>query len=339
VAAACSVSSPPPTPSPSPTPEALRPLELTLKVGTPGASPDGSVITIEDTRQGALTFFDRNGVQMGSVGGLALGVQSAWLPDSSGLLVAKGPRNGFDLVVVESNGSLTKLPLRNALPSTVRASPNGRLIAAAAGDIVIVARDGTDYVIVPDTNGASLVGWDARGGLVYREGRLVHGLGANTFVAPLPDDVTDDPNALLAGMASPDGKVNVVLFKNDQARALFVIGDRITEGHAIFSGWVGSHEMLTRHNGEWFVDDPVAGTAERAPVPTSASILRAFKDTIVWTTTARDAVHVTNIRTGRERMVQDVPLTSLFIVPLGTNGLLAYSEGRAWVVDLGGLTA
>jgi len=278
-------------PSSSPVPYRL----LTNVPGNAIASPDGRWIVAQRTTtlESPLLLFNAQGVLVRELA--AIGGGWSWLHDSSGVFAAVDfPQRAPGMHIAELDGRLVSTELQLSHETL---SPDGKLIAAqhqegccvavTQREIRVARRDGSGTRTLvtsasDDAQPVALLGIDASGRLVYRDGprimRVSLAGGVATSLATSPDFAR-----VVSGGTSPDGLV-VMARAYDPARWYAVSGDdvrsldgtigvviedwiRVKEQEAL---WVGPHTFLARDDtGAVFRIDPVTSTRTR----TSARLL------------------------------------------------------------------
>ena len=183
------------------------------------------------------------------------------------------------------------------------------------------------------TRGRQLVGWDAKGNILVREGNTIFTAIGQGAPRPLPDDLQTDRKVSFTFTTSPDRTVNVIGSTRDQGRSIYVSLAKIIDGYSP-NAWVGAHQALVTHNGKHFVFDGATGDEQPVDLPERARVLAATERDIVWA--EGDELHVTSTKGGQDRQIVGAQAREVNVTTLATDGLLIYStlNKKAWLVDL-----
>ncbi len=277
----------------------------------PVLSPDGTTL-ISKSQGGrggatnALVFESIDGKMLRRIPDDRASGRMQWLPDSSAVFVelAAGQRAG-PLGIVSADGSIIETGLDYANPAL---SPDGKWIAAEHQEGCCVGIRIREIWVAPRSGGAprllvtssapqdalqpiALLGWDAQGGALYRDGdtfaRVTLG-GARTTLLPTP---SMRGRAVTASAVSPDNAV-IVLCTADPlgwwTLANGTLSDlpqslrpawRLREPWC--SGpdevpWYGAHDLVLKDvAGKTRTYDPVAGGDRPFPLVSSDALLAA----------------------------------------------------------------
>ncbi len=71
------------------------------------------------------------------------------------------------------------------------------------------------------------IGWDDAGQILMKDGASIRAIGATPYTIPFPADFVSDAKKLAVIGSSPDGTVQVLVAREDFARALFITGKQL----------------------------------------------------------------------------------------------------------------
>ncbi|HUQ42694.1 MAG TPA: hypothetical protein VM052_09345 [Candidatus Limnocylindrales bacterium] len=297
----------------SPAASYARPFDLPAGVAV--ASPAGTLIAVTDAT--TLRIIDAVGHTIATAPALRY---PRWLPDSSAIVgtldrAGTGVDVPLPLVLVARDGTTT--PLGIDLPATslgsLAVAADGRALAVQDGAVVVrVATDGATRRTIAS---GVVVGWDARGRLLVRDGGSLiafaeSGEGVVLSVPALP--------ARVDTRISPDGTAAIIA----GTRGTLVIGDRDISPIAADLDtapalWIGGRELVARapDGALWAID---ARTLARRPLAAvldaeAWSSVRAISGGhLLWFRAASGHAHVVDLLTGADRVIDGLSATSTF---------------------------
>ena len=327
--------------SPSPSPAPIGPAPVRSLIFPPGyvpgsarVAPDGRSLVVPSSDWKRFAMFDvplddAPLVLRGSINPAG----GEWLPDGSGYvfgeyLTTPAPRNADGAVstmkqqrfsVFERDGSVTAIGtgwMRSG------ASPDSRWVPViddcCPSTIRLLSRHGgTSQALVrlrPDAGSTWIVGWDPGGRLLYSEaGRL--------FAADLAGAVAEIRAPFSAGSTersysyvgrSPDGTAVVLQVNGTSSPQSFAITrSGVVPIAPVFSdSWVGPHDILAMTKEKFLAVDTSTGAERGLPIakPPRDTFVGASGPYLLWREDATGPLHVSDARTGADRLV-DVPWT------------------------------
>jgi hypothetical protein len=289
--------------------------ELTLPSGVLLPSPSGALLAVRAPSEVAL--FDLDGREVARHAGE---IEAArWQPSGNQLLVTLRSGDASRLATLDQNGLR---PMDVSLPrdTYTATSPDGSAIAAkiAPREIAVIIQ-GEIASRISVSESALLLGWDADGAIIIREGEMLRALsrdGAEQWNVGLPPSLGRDPRAAL----SPDRSVAIVAGTGGawaiRQRALWPVPQL---------DWIGGHDLLLRHaDGTLASLDTASGATREIPyaLAAGASVRAATDGYVVVSPDAGDLI-VVQLATGRERTLSGFRrsnnvfrlATSRFLVP------------------------
>lgn len=203
--------------------------QVTTAGDLPLLSPDGTtLVSVDQGAKGAgraFVFQSLDGAVLRRIPDDRAAGRMTWLPDSSGVFVelAAGQRAG-PLGVLTPQGSVLETGLDYADPAL---SPDGKWIAAEHQEGCCASIRTREIRLVPRSGGVprtiassaapenvpqpiALLGWDARGGLVYRDADSILRVTVDGARAEIPAPASMKGRMPVAAAVSPDRAVILV---------------------------------------------------------------------------------------------------------------------------------
>lgn len=310
---------------------------------------------------GAFVFQAIDGATLGRFEDSRAAGRFEWLPDSSGIFIelAAGQSAG-PLGVVRTDGALTEIGLKFA---NATLSPDGQWIAAEGQEGCCVAIRTREIHVAPRAGGSarrlavttaaddvpqpiSLLGWDAEGRVIYRDGPTIRRVGldgrSGELLAPASvgsrtltsSGVAPDHRAILACAADPqqwwviaDGKVM------DLPAALRPAW-RLREPWCSRPDevpWVGHELILRSPAGLLMALDPVTSAVRRLPATRAQVVVSASGDTML--VAINDELHALSV-SGVERPVGlRLPVADLAVTPIAGGRFFVRSGRSSYLVN------
>ena len=301
-----------------------RPIDLGS--GLALAAPSGGLIAASDAS--GIRIYDADGRVVAAT---SLAARYArWLPDASGL-VAQLDRPGatattrLPFVVIERDGRLTSLgaDLPGVAAAYLSVSPDGRSIAAQddAGIILLDRFGVTPARALSDR--ATLVGWDARGRVLARDGATLRAIAPSG--ASIEIVLPADAGGRLEARLSPDRTATVVA---GAGVAWTFEADRLVPLPAGISSdlFAGPREVLgRRQDGRIVAYDLRTGTARSLNAVLDDATWRAVRGisdgVLVSFNPLGGEARLFDLATGEERVVRGLAASST-LQPLGAGRFL-----------------
>jgi hypothetical protein len=239
-----------------------------------------------------------------------------WLPDGSGLVAQLDVPGAAaaPIVVVERDGRVTALgvDLSGSAAAYLSISPDGRTLAYQEGaTIVLVDRHGG--APARTLNAATLVGWDAQGRLLTRDGATLRALtssGEPTLELALPPGAA----GYLEARVSPDRSATIIV---SGQMGWSIDRDRIAPlpADVRVDLWIGDRELLGRRGDGRLVAFDVRTQALR---PLDAVLdaagwrdARAISDRVLGIFTPLGGeLRLVDLATGEARLLRGLPAAS-----------------------------
>jgi hypothetical protein len=336
-------------PVPSPTPITLfHRLPFAAEPGLQ-VSPDGSMFAMGGGRSGTISIYNPLGAVLGKygeAGGAPLLFR--WLPDSSGLFVWALTASGGQgqLVVVDKMGRPTPTGLIGVDPCL---SPDGAWIAAArpepSGGLEIQAEsrhDTAPKTLASDV--AHILGW-LNDQIVYVSDSTVYSVSPTSgttkrLVAVPPQWQLTPPEP--GPVTSPDGTL-LVIWRNHNTFLIFdgnkmqLLSSSVEPAPNAVVFWLGPHDALA-DNGQ-LLDFDLALNVVKVQYPVlldpASNTVDAVSGHIVAWTDASQAIHVANLRTGRQVNVGSSPAAGSLWGLAGGDFLLVGGDSSLYRLTVG----
>ena len=287
--------------------------------------------------------------------------QMRWLPDSSGVLVelAAGQRAG-PLGIVSVDGKVIETGLEYSDPAL---SPDGQWIAAEHQEGCCVPRI-REIWVAPRSGGAprklvtsttpddvlqpiSLLGWDADGGLVYRDGSAFRRVTLGGVLTQIVAPSSARGRVVIASAVSPDNAV-ILLCAADPLGWWTIANGTISElPHALRPAWrlrdpycsrpdevpwYGAHDLILRDvAGKTRDFDAVSGGDHPMPLIPSDAVLSA-STYILMTAIGQDLWVMSG--TGGVPTGLRAPAGDVLISPLANSSFFVRIGTAAYVVGM-----